>query len=228
MGQPLHPHCGVFRRTPRLAELPLWRHLHPSALLALPVVHALTLTKPHPHASARGQKRLQNPGYFHLPETVLSWRLWGALLVLAHVSTAKVWIHLLDSWTLCCPLSPQPLLLVSLSYWGFLSLDPFMWCNVEHCLTRMLLSITWGRFAAGRAGRQEAAFLLEQNGQSMGAICWSGATSGSSLLLAWHTSMGFVGMGHIRVWGNRPKFVQTLTEGQVKLEILSQDLNLNF
>lgn len=222
MGQPLHPHCGVFRWTPGLAELPLWRHLHPSALLALPV--ALALTKPHPDASAGGQERLQNPGYFHLPETVLSWRLWGALLVLAHVSTAKIWIHLLDSWILCCPLSPQSLLLVSLSYWGFLSLDPFMWCNVEHCLTRMSSSITWGRFAAGRAGRQEAVFLLEQNGQSPGAmLVWSYFRFESAAGLAYFH--GFVGMGHIRVWGNRPEFVQTLTEGQIKLEIHSQDLN---
>lgn len=38
--------------------------------------------------------------------------------------------------------------------------------------------------------------------------------------------MGFVGRGHFGVWGNQPAFVQTLTAGQMKLEIYSQDLDL--
>lgn len=67
VGQPLHPHRRVFRRTPGLTELPLWRHLHPSALLTLPVV----LSKQHPHPPAERQERLQETGHFHLPEAIL-------------------------------------------------------------------------------------------------------------------------------------------------------------
>lgn len=74
VGQPLHPHCGVFWWTPWLTELPLWWHLHPPALLTLTVIHAFA--KLHPHTSNAGQERLQNPGYFHLPETVLRQRPW--------------------------------------------------------------------------------------------------------------------------------------------------------
>lgn len=56
-----------------------------------------------------------------------------------------------------------------------------MWCDVEHCLTRMLFTtfgITWlcdeDGFDPARARTQGAAFLLEQNGQSPGAASvWS-------------------------------------------------------
>lgn len=38
--------------------------------------------------------------------------------------------------------------------------------------------------------------------------------------------MGYVGWGHIRVWGNRPDYMQTLTAGQMKLEIQVTGLEL--
>lgn len=99
VGQPLHSHRGVFWRTPGLTELPLWRHLHPPALLAYIIAHPLALAKLHHHTSPGGQKRLQGPGYFHLPEAVLT--------VPAHVRTANMGICLPNLPT---PTPPPPLL----------------------------------------------------------------------------------------------------------------------
>lgn len=103
VGQPLHPHRGVLRRTPGLAELPLWRHLHPPALHAYIHAHAFALSKLHHHASAAGQKRLQGPGHLHLPKAVLTRK------VPAHVRAANMRVGLLDP----PPPTTPPLLLVS-------------------------------------------------------------------------------------------------------------------
>lgn len=109
VGQPLHSHRGVLWRTPGLAELPLWRHLHPSAVLARIVAHAHAhaLAKLHHHTSPWGQKRLQGPGYFHLPEAVLT--------VPAHVRTANMGIYLGSPPPPPPPLSPFLRIRVSLS-----------------------------------------------------------------------------------------------------------------
>lgn len=116
------------------------------------------------------------------------------LLLLVHVGAADVWVHVLD---LCVPETPENVLLflVLLSEWGILSPYLFMWCDVEHCLTRMLFStfsITWLCDEDGLL--LDRSDVKEQNGQSPGAVLlWS--SSGSMLPLAWHSSISFVGRG---------------------------------
>lgn len=94
------------------------------------------------------------------------------------------------------PLCPQPLLPVSLLLRIFVTRS----FHVVQCGTSSHQKANYSIrhencFTAGRAGTQEAHLLLDNHQ----ALCRSGAPSGSSLLLAWHTSMGFVGRGHIRV-----------------------------
>lgn len=220
MGQPLHPYCRVFRWTPRLPELPLWRHLHPSALLALPVVHTLAFTKPHPHTSTRGQERIQNPGYFHLPQTILRWRLWGAFcrsrfMLVQQRFGSSYWIPELFAalWLLStAPASSSTISVRIFVTWSFhvghCGSLPYQnaVCNVQH-----RMNPRWGWFADRLEVKKPlSSWSRTDNHQP---LCWSGATSGSHLLLAWHTSMGFVGRGHVRVWGNRPEFSLSLTTG---------------
>lgn len=139
VGQPLHSHRGVLGRTPGLAELPLWRHLHPAGLLAHVAAHALALTlaKLHHHTSPGGQKRLQGPGYFHLSEAVLT-------------IPAPTWAVSLPPPPLFLP--PPSLLLVS----SFLRIPLFalVRCSVEHCL----LPQPWATHGRRRSehGRRDA------------------------------------------------------------------------
>lgn len=147
---------------------------------------------------------------------------WSWLMLVQQMFGSICWIPELFA----APLSPQPLLLVSLLLrifvtWSFHVLQrgtlPYQNVNTTFGKTKVLLP--------GRSEHKKLFFSWSRADNHQG-LCWCGATSCSSLLLAWHTSMGFVGRGHIRFWGNQPAFVQTLTAGQIKLEVYSQDMNL--
>lgn len=110
---------------------------------------------------------------------------WGGgygelFLVLAHVSTAKVWIHLLDSWNVCCHLTPDP----APSFTILMSIFVTWSLHVVQCRTlpyqnviwsvRYLINLQWGWIAVGQAKDQQAVLLLKQNGQSSATVLvWS-------------------------------------------------------
>lgn len=88
-------------------------------------------------------------------------------------------------------------------------LELFIWCNVEHCLTRALLltfSIAWickeGSLQSDGSQVKRLLSPLSRTDNHQ-APCRSGATSGSSLLLVWHSSTGFVGTGEVTVGSSR-------------------------
>lgn len=200
--------------------------------------------RPHPclhqtppsHLRQRARKD-PKPGIFSPSGNNPEAEVVGNILpVSVNVNTAKVWILLLDSWTVCCPSdsSPQPLLLALPSQWGFfchliLSCGT-SWIAALPEMPFAVFSITWICDEDGllTGWRSRICFPSRSRTDNHQPLCWSGATSGSHLLLAWHSSMGFVGRGHIRVWGNRPEFSLSLTTGQMKLEIHSQNLKENF
>lgn len=113
VGQPLHPHRGMFRRAPRLAELPLRGHLHAAALaIALAVLHAVALAQVHHHAAAAGQESLQSPGHFHLQEAVVRWRQGGGFGVgLRRGRLETLLDYRITIWT--PPTPPRPCSLLS-------------------------------------------------------------------------------------------------------------------
>lgn len=179
VGQPLHSHRGVLRRAPGLAELPLWRHLHPPALHAYVVAHAFALAKLHHHASAAGQKRLQGPGHLHLPKAVLTRK------VPAHVRAA----NMRRSPGPPPPHYTAPSASFTISEHFFLTL---VCCSVEHRLKPEPQYNLWHHAnTRGHAGRNTRGGTI------------TGLGAGPRLLIRWRASRS---VGGFDTEGNGPAF----------------------